>query len=87
MSDAATETPRDSERERDPAAHSLEARERLIDGLRLDLVGPGVGHELAEEMLHRRHRPSNWYLTGFLIPTDTEGDARGDDDSSAREIA
>ncbi len=81
MSDAATETPRDSERERDPAAHSLEARERLIGGLRLDLVGPGVGHELAEEMLYRRHRPSNWYLTGFLIPTDTQGDARGDDDS------
>lgn len=73
--------PSESTRERDPAAHSLEARERLIDGLRLDLVGPWAGHELAEEVLHRRYRPSNWYLTGFLIPTGTEGDARGDEDS------
>ncbi len=63
------------------ATSSLEARERIIDALRLDLVGPELDHDLAEETLHGRQRPSNWYLTGFLIPADTELEARGDDDA------
>jgi hypothetical protein len=54
-----------------PPATSLEVRSRLVEALKLALVGPGAGHPLAEERLHRRERPSNWYLTGFLIPSGT----------------
>src|SRR5512144_3188771 len=58
----------------------VEARERIVEALELDLVGPWPGHELAEEMLPRRYRPSNWYLTGFLIPVETEAKDAADDD-------
>ncbi len=63
---------------------SLEVRGRLIEALNLDLVGPWVGHPLADERLPGWIRPSNWYLTGFLIPSgsaaDTSADADEDDD-------
>jgi hypothetical protein len=59
----------------------VEARERLVEALELDLVGPWRGHELAGEMLHRRTRPSNWYLTGFLIPVDAPPEQSADADS------
>src|SRR3954467_15080752 len=59
----------------------VEARTRLVEALELDLVGPWPGHELAQEMLHRRTRPSNWYLTGFLIPVDAPPEQSADDDS------
>ena len=59
----------------------VEIRGRLVEALDLDLVGPWPGHELANEMLPRRVRPSNWYLTGFLIPVDTEAQDAGDDDA------
>jgi hypothetical protein len=63
---------------------SLSVREKLVDALKLDLVGPWPGHRLAEERLPARERPSNWYLTGFLIPSGTPpekaGDADEDDD-------
>jgi hypothetical protein len=62
-------------------ATALEARERLVETLELDLVGPWPGHELDDERLPRRVRPSNWYLTGFLIPVDAPETQRGDDDS------
>ena len=59
-------------------------RERLVEALKLDLVGPLAGHPLAEERLPSRTRPSNWYLTGFLIPSgsppETSADADEDDD-------
>ena len=65
-------------------AVSIEVREGLVEALKLDLVGPGPVHELAEERLPRRVRPSNWYLTGFLIPSGTppeqSADADEDDD-------
>ena len=51
------------------ATSSLEIRGRLVEALRLDLVGPRAGHALAEEHLPGWVRPSNWYLTGFLIPS------------------
>lgn len=59
-------------------------REQLVEALRLDLIGPWAGHALAEEQLPGRMRPSNWYLTGFLIPSGTppekSADADEDDD-------
>lgn len=63
---------------------SLEVRERIVEALKLDLVGPWPGHALAEERLPGWVRPSNWYLTGFLIPSGTpperSADADEDDD-------
>ena len=55
-------------------------RDYLVDALRLDLVGPGRDSELADERLPGWVRPSNWYLTGFLIPSDTPFEQRSDDD-------
>ena len=56
-------------------------REYLVDALKLDLVGPRHRHELAEEMLPGWVRPSNWYLTGFLVPSDTPFELRSDTDA------
>ena len=67
-----------------PPADSLEVRARLVDAVKLDLVGPWAGHPLGAEQLPGRERPSNWYVAGFLIPTGTpparSGDADEDDD-------
>jgi hypothetical protein len=59
---------------------SASVRSRLEDALRLDLVGPWVGHVFGEERLPGWIRPSNWYLTGFLIPTGTPPEKGTDDD-------
>jgi hypothetical protein len=59
---------------------SLEIRNRLVETLRLDLVGPAKGHLLADERLPGWVRPSNWYLTGFIIPSGTPPERRGDAD-------
>ena len=61
-------------------ADSLEVRSRLVDALKLDLVGPWARHELDAERLPGRERPSNWYVAGFLIPTGTPPDRSGDVD-------
>jgi len=70
-----------------PAA-SLEVRGHLETALRLDLVGPGGGDSLAAERLPGWVRPSNWYLTGFLIPSGTppEHGADPDEDEELGEI-
>ena len=60
--------------------NSLEVRQRLVEALRLDLVGPWAGHAFAEERLPGWVRPSNWYLTGFLIPSGTPVEKRADAD-------
>jgi hypothetical protein len=59
---------------------SLEVRERLVDALKLDLVGPSAGDALADERLPGWVRPSNWYLTGFLIPKGTPPEKSADAD-------
>jgi hypothetical protein len=65
----------------DAPTTSLEVRERLVNALQLDLVGPWPDHELAEEKLRGWERPSNWYLTGFLIPVTAPPDQSADIDA------
>ena len=43
-------------------------------------MGPWADHDLADEQLPGWVKPSNWYLTGFLIPSDTPIAERADDD-------
>ncbi len=62
------------------AVDSEAIRARLVEALELDLVGPWAGHAYAEERLRGWERPSNWYLTGFLIPTGTPPELAGDQD-------
>lgn len=59
---------------------SAEVRETLVRALRLDLIGPWAGHALAGERLRGWERPSNWYLTGFLVPRGAPVEQRGDAD-------
>ena len=59
---------------------SAEVREALAHALRLDLIGPWAGHALAGERLRGWERPSNWYLTGFLVPRGAPVEQRGDAD-------
>ena len=70
-----------------PPTDSPAVRERLVEALRLDLVGPPAGHALAAECLPGWVRPSNWYLTGFLVPSGLPpercADADEDDDFDA----
>lgn len=65
--------------------NSVEVRGRLVEALKLDLVGPLVGSPLASEKLPGWIRPSNWYLSGFLIPVGTppEKSADADEDDDA----
>lgn len=63
-----------------PPESSQAVRQRLVDALNLDLVGPWAGHALADEKLPGWVRPSNWYLTGFLVPSDAPVEQRSDAD-------
>ena len=63
------------------ATQPLEVRTRLREALELDLIGPWKGHSLADERLPGWVRPSNWYLTGFLVPRGTPPAQRADADS------
>ena len=71
-----------------PWDDSPAVRDYLVDALRLDLVGPGRDSDLAGERLPGWVRPSNWYLTGFLIPSDTPFEDRSDldEDESLDEV-
>jgi hypothetical protein len=46
--------------------NSIDVRTKLVEALRLDLVGPSNDHAFARELLPES--PSRWYLTGFLVP-------------------
>ena len=61
-------------------ADSAAVRERLVEALNLDLIGPRDGHTLAAEWLPGWVRPSTWYLTGFLIPSGTRPELSADAD-------
>ena len=70
----------DTEHTHGPPTNSAEIRARLVGALNLDLVGPWAGHAYAKERLPGWERPSNWYLTGFLVPSDTPADQKVDSD-------
>ena len=77
---ASSPCPTSHPRTRTSPATSLEVRERLVEALNLDLIGPGADHDLASERLPGWVRPSNWYLTGFLIPAGAPPEQSGDTD-------
>ena len=60
---------------------AVAVRHRLERVLERDLVGPDHGHPHAEEMLPGWQRPSNWYLTGFLVPVSAGPEESSDADS------
>jgi hypothetical protein len=70
---------------RAPTTPSAEVRDRLVDALQLDLVGPDADDpshaRYAQEQLPAR-RPSNWYLTGFLVPFE----APAPDDTASEQL-
>jgi hypothetical protein len=53
---------------------SAQVRSKLVEALRLDLVGPGVNLGDAQEALSQA--PSRWYLTGFLVPLGAKPEQR-----------
>lgn len=55
----------------------IEIRSKLVEALRLDLVGPGVHLGDASEVLPQA--PSRWYLTGFLVPLGAKTEQRTDE--------
>ncbi len=57
---------------------SKSVRDHLVDALNLDFVGPWAGHALSDEKLPGWIRPSTWYLTGFLVPTNAPLEQRSD---------
>ena len=59
---------------------SIEVRSKLVDALRLDLVGPSGTLGNPKELLPQS--PSRWYLTGFLVPTDAADEQRCDPTSN-----
>ncbi len=62
---------------------SAEVRSRLVEALRLDLVGP-CPDEAAHQAYEREilpQTPSQWYLTGFLVPSDTKLPYKSDPDA------
>jgi hypothetical protein len=61
---------------------AVEIRSKLVDALRLDLIGPDAVQNLgtADEVLPQA--PSRWYLTGFLVPTDAGESQKVDEDAS-----
>ncbi len=58
-------------------ATPAQVRQRLIDALQLDLIGPiPEDTARAEEILSQA--PSQWYLTGFLVPYEASPEQRSD---------
>lgn len=55
---------------------SSEVRNRLVDALKLDLVGPWPGHAFERELLPEN--PTRWYLTGYLVPESAPVQHRSD---------
>jgi hypothetical protein len=58
---------------------SAQVRGKLVEALKLDLVGPGQALGDPVEVLPQS--PSRWYLTGFLAPLDATPEQRGNIDA------
>ena len=56
---------------------SAQVRNRLVEALRLDLVGPSGPLGDPDEVLSQS--PSRWYLTGFLVPQEADASQRTDE--------
>lgn len=65
------------------SATATEVRARLVETLRIDLVGPTNDHAFARELLPQS--PSVWYLTGFLVPSTASKAVRTDASPEADE--
>jgi hypothetical protein len=60
-----------------------DVRDRLVEALRADLIGPFVPDDQAESQEVLPVAPSRWYLTGFLAPQ--KGRAPDTDDEDSRD--
>ena len=58
---------------------SAQVRSKLVEALKLDLVGPEKDLGDLAEVLPQS--PSRWYLTGFLAPLDAPAEQRSDADA------
>jgi hypothetical protein len=58
---------------------SADVRARLVQALRLDLVGPEPDDSQVNEVLAAP--PSRWYLTGFLAPSSAPAAQKQDEDA------
>ncbi len=56
---------------------SRQARTDLAETLQLDLIGPENDHAFSRELLG--DSPTQWYLTGFLVPVNADAETRLDD--------
>lgn len=56
---------------------SVEIRGKLVEALRLDLIGPG--QQLGDPAEVLPQAPSRWYLTGFLVPLGAKPEQKGDE--------
>lgn len=70
-----------------PSMLPVQVRQKMVDALRQDLIGPGeiLGVDSitlgdANELL--KQRPSTWYLSGFLVPIDAAPEQKIDQQSS-----
>jgi hypothetical protein len=63
---------------------SADVRARLVQALRLDLVGPDPDDVQVSETL--TVAPSRWYLTGFLIPWSAAVQQKRDEDDAQGEL-
>jgi hypothetical protein len=64
---------------------STEAREKIVEAIELDLIGPTNDHAFAKELLPEA--PTRWYLTGFLVPVDASEEEKFDPESQDQQDA
>lgn len=77
------EPPQAATRPERPDWSSYDVRERLVEGLRLELIGPDENSDdnWQQEELAAYDRPTKRYLAGFLVPADSKPEDRTDGDS------
>lgn len=65
--------------------NSYEARARLVENLKLDLIGPTPEDSLELQAETLNELPHQFYLGGFLMPVDADEVVEDDEDSGANE--